>query len=178
EKSVQLRPLLALVAWEMFQDRPLTGHGYGQYFRHSKPYHEVRKYGMPLQTTLPYIQHNVFLGYVVDMGLIGLGSLCGLLIGWTAIAIGLLRDAPVRGPAGGRSAMPHRANSADQPTRGEQRQLAIVVLCLISAYAINGMFHDVSLIDMIHMTLFFLGGLIVSLHQQRQRGDTVLPALQ
>ena len=28
-KSVQLRPLLAIVAWEMFKDRPIAGHGYG-----------------------------------------------------------------------------------------------------------------------------------------------------
>ncbi len=49
EKSMKLRPLLVVVAWEMFKDRPITGHGYGHYFAHNAAYHNDRSYDMPLE---------------------------------------------------------------------------------------------------------------------------------
>ena len=141
EKSVQLRPLLVVVAYEMFRDRPITGHGYGRYSETSIPYHAVRDYGLPLDDVRHYIQHNVLLSILVDTGLIGLG----LLVLWLAMAsvIGwkLARDRE----------------------RGfESQMLGLVLIGLLAAYLCNGMFHDVSVIPMMNMILFFTGGLALT----------------
>ena len=38
------------------------------------------------------------------------------------------------------------------------RQLAVFLLALLAAYSFNGMFHDVSVISMSNMLLFFVAG--------------------
>lgn len=140
-KSIELRPLLAVVAWEMFKDHPVAGHGFGQYREHSGPYHEIRSYGLPLEQARRYYQHNVVLSILVDSGLVGLtllttilGSLAG--IGWQL----------ARGRGVGK----------------QQRAIGILLLGTLAAYLCNGMFHDVSVIPMVHMFLFYIAGLAVS----------------
>ncbi|MEM9825401.1 MAG: hypothetical protein AAF958_02370 [Planctomycetota bacterium] len=59
--------LLAVVAWEMFQGKPLVGHGFGRYFSASGPYHTDRSNQMPLEEARPYMQHNVLLSLLVVM---------------------------------------------------------------------------------------------------------------
>ena len=53
------RPLLAVVAWEMFQDRPIVGHGYGHYFEHHQPYHNDRSYDLPLDQVRQYWRSTI-----------------------------------------------------------------------------------------------------------------------
>ena len=79
-KSVELRPLLAVVAWEMFKDRPIIGHGFGHYFQYNRPYHDTRRYDLPLEQVRTYAQHNTFLQVVVDSGLIGILAYASILI--------------------------------------------------------------------------------------------------
>lgn len=144
EKSVQLRPLLAVVAWEMFQDRPIAGHGFGHYFAHHHRYHNDRGYGLPLEQARHYAQHNVFLSLLVDTGLIG----CGLLASWLAMLAGI----------GWRL-----ARQVDQ--LAEARWLGLLLLGTLLAYCCNGMFQDVMIIPMIHMFVFLIAGAAVTAYQ-------------
>lgn len=140
-KSVELRPLLAVVAWEMFKDRPLAGHGYGQYLLAAEPYHTVRSYGLPLETVRPYIQHNIFLATVVDLGLIGLAMQVLLLGSLGCISWQLCcRDA----------------------NGSPQRTLGMIMIGMLSGYLVNGMFHDVAIIPMVNMYLLGMAGLTVT----------------
>jgi O-antigen ligase len=136
--SAALRPILANVAWNMWQDSPLIGHGYGQYIEARRPYLADRSSELPLEKVKPYIQHNVLLALLVDTGVVG-ASLLLLVFGcWTRDGWKLWtsRDAPL-----------------------VVRQHGLLVLMMIAAYAVNGMFHDVSIMAMIHMLLFFMAGL-------------------
>ncbi|GAA5508682.1 O-antigen ligase family protein [Novipirellula caenicola] len=145
EKSIQLRPLLAVVAWEMFKDRPITGHGFGHYFAHSGKYHSIRSYDMPLEDARPYAQHNVFLAMLVDSGLIGLSMLSVMLISITSMAWNLARN---------------EGHSVAIRCGG------LLWLGVFAAYFCNGMFQDVTIIPMVNMFLFFAAGLAVTLYER------------
>jgi O-antigen ligase len=140
-KSVELRPLLATVAWEMFKDRPLAGHGYGGYRKAAEPYHAIRSYGIPLENVRPYVQHNVFLSLLVDLGLIGLSLHLLLVMSMAFIAWQLARNHD--------DGTPHR-------------QIGMLMIGMLAGYFTNGMFHDVSVIEMVHCYLFVLAGLTVT----------------
>ncbi|MEM6469992.1 MAG: O-antigen ligase family protein [Planctomycetota bacterium] len=140
EKSVKLRPLLAVVAWEMFRDRPILGHGYGHYLAKHRPYHQVRGYDIPLEQARPYAQHNVFLSVLVDTGLLGAALFLAWFISTAAIAIKL---------------------SIDRRGEPDTRSMGLLMLGTLLAYFCNGMFQDVMIIPMVHMFLFFLAGLTI-----------------
>lgn len=145
-KSVELRPLLAIVAWEMFLDRPLAGHGYGGYEVAARPYHTVRDHGLPLEQARPYVQHNVWLSLLVDSGMPGLG----LCLVWLAGASAAAWPLAVGGRAG----------------PGETG-LGFVAIAVFTAYAVNGMFHDVGVIPMMNALLFWVAGLTISRRTDR-----------
>ena len=144
EKSMKLRPLLAIVAWEMFKDKPITGHGYGHYFANNGPYHNDRSYGMPLEQARRYYQHNVLLSVLVDTGLIGFS----LFVGW----IGVLALSAWR-------------LARDKLASRESRIVGWLMIGFLVAYFCNGMFQDVMIIPMVHMYLFFLAGLTATVYQ-------------
>jgi O-antigen ligase len=144
EKSLKLRPLLAVVAWEMFKDRPLVGHGYGHYFANNDPYHSERGYELPLEHARTYAQHNVFLSILVDTGLIGFSLFTSTLLMLAGIGWRLAREAR---------------------QKCEARWVGLMMLGSIIAYVCNGMFQDVMIIPMIHMFLFFLAGVTVTVYQ-------------
>jgi len=143
-KSIQLRPLLAIVAWEMFKDAPVAGHGFGHYFQHSMDYYAIRGYDMPLENTRGYYQHNVLLSIAVNNGIVGLAAFTFLLCGW------------MRG--GWR--MAHRDDLSEP-----KRNAGLIVVATIAGYFVGGMFQDVTIMPMINMYLFFFAGLIVNLVQ-------------
>lgn len=147
-KSMELRPLLAVVAWEMFKVHPIIGHGYGHYFEHNDPYHSVRSYELPLEQARSYAQHNVFLSILVDTGSIG----CLMFTAWLMMLAGigwrLVREAT---------------------QKCEARCLGLMLMGGMTAYFWNGMFQDVMIIPMVHMVLFFLAGLAVTVHQKGVR---------
>jgi O-antigen ligase len=145
EKSMALRPLLAIVAWEMFQDRPIVGHGFGHYYSHNDKYHNDRSYEMPLEIARPYNQHNVFLSVLVDTGLIGLS----MFVGWIVMVVGIgLRLA------------------RESQRKTEERYAGLLFAGTFVAYLCNGMFQDTLIIPMLHMFLFFIGGVVVSIWQR------------
>lgn len=135
--SVKLRPILARVAWNMFLDRPLLGCGFGQYMDESKYYLHDRSTTLVLEKARPYCQHNVFFSLLTEMGLVGMGLFVALLFFWTRDAWRLWRCLTV-------------------PLW--VRQQGLLMLALLGNYLANGLFHDVSLIPMVNMVLFFLAG--------------------
>ncbi len=146
KKSVELRPVLAMVAWEMFKDHPLRGHGYGGYFSASPPYLAQRTQEASFDMVRPYMQHNVILSLLVDSGLIAVG----LFVSWTFLtcltAYRLAR---------------HRSATDDQ------RIVGLVVLGCMVPYYMNGMFHDVSVIPMLNAVLFFLSGVCTTVAAEK-----------
>ncbi len=141
-ESAKLRPILAMVAWHMFLDRPLLGCGYGQYEQESKAYLSDRTTDLPLEKARPFVQHNVFLGLLTETGLVGMGLFIALLASWTHTAWRLWR-------------------AASAPLW--VRQVGLLFLGFMGSYLANGMFQDVSLIPMVNMYLFFLGGAVTGL---------------
>jgi O-antigen ligase len=138
-ESAQLRPILAMVAWKMFQDQPWLGCGTDQYLAKAKTYLSDRSSNLPLEKARPYVQHNMFLALLVENGLITLVPFCLLLLIWSRWSWQLWMS-------------PQLAL--------EIRQLGLVSLSLIAAYVINGMFHDVLIFPMINMYVFFVAGCV------------------
>ena len=149
EKSVQLRPLLGIIALEMAADRPIRGHGYGHYFAASKSYITVRRHGVPLEMARSYHQHNVLLSLLVDSGLIGLGLFLGVIGTVTASAWRL---------AVGRTADPRDSKN--------RQRIGLIGVVTMAAYLFHGMFQDVQIIPMINMYLFFVAGWVVTVYQK------------
>ncbi|MCE5266759.1 MAG: O-antigen ligase family protein [Planctomycetaceae bacterium] len=141
-ESVELRPILATIAWNMFLDRPLFGCGYYQYKTEHLAYLSDRCSGLPLERGREFIQHNVALSLLTETGLVGLGLFTAMLGFWARNAWRLWRDV----------ALPLWA-----------RQTGLLLLCALAAYLLNGMFHDVSVVPMANMTLFFLAGATAAL---------------
>ncbi|MCA9121035.1 MAG: O-antigen ligase family protein [Planctomycetaceae bacterium] len=136
-ESASLRPILATVAWKMFQDYPLFGCGFGQYKECDIEYLQLVVGELNLEKARPYHQHNVFLAILSQTGMLGFGTWMIMLGLWTRNAWSLWssRGAPLWA-----------------------RQHALLLLALLSAYTINGMFHDVGIISMVNMLLFFVAG--------------------
>ena len=160
EKSAQLRPLFAIVAMNMFKDRPFLGCGFGQYAQAKYPYLKDPHSGEPLTSTRTLMQHNIFLAYLTETGLLGLGCLL-LVIGMivrASLIVWLNRELPFW-----------------------PRYFGLLTLTLLSCDMLNGMFHDVAIIPMVNMLLFFLAGItnnIVSGQWQFDREAQQAAALQ
>ena len=123
----------------------MTGFGFGRYIEHSGRYHSNRSYDLPLEQARRYVQHNVFLSILVDTGLIGLS----LVLAWFALLAGVAWQL-----------------ARKMPSRRESQAVGLLMIGLLAAYACNGMFHDVLVIPMVHMFLFFLAGVTVTVYQR------------
>lgn len=140
-KSIELRPLLAVVAWEMFKDAPIVGHGFGHYFEHNDPYHNHRGYDLPLEKVRQYVQHNTMLSILVDGGMVGISLFLGVLAMFAVAAMRIIRQ-----------------NSYPR----EAVHLALVMVGLLTIYFANAMFHDLIVIPMVQMFLMATAGLTVN----------------
>ncbi len=136
--SVELRPILARIAWNMFLDKPLFGCGYGQYMNEHGKYLSDRTSVLPLETGRPFVQHNVFLNLLAETGLTGMGLFLLLLLLWSRDAWRLWHS----------PAAPLWA-----------RQQALLFLAMLGPYLSIATFQDVSLMPMANMLLFFVAGL-------------------
>ena len=144
-KSIELRPLLAVIALEMFKDKPIVGHGYGRYFEFNKNYSSIRSYDMDLEEVRGYYQHNAFLAILVDTGLIGLLLLVSIILSLAGLAWRLARE---------------RVNTP------LARQVGLLAMSVLIVYVFNGMFHDMMIIPMVQMFLFVIAGMAVTIHQR------------
>jgi len=140
--SVSLRPILAVVAWNMFQDKPLLGHGFSQYKDVHKNYLADRSTSLILEKGRGYEPHNLLLSILTETGLVGLTLYLALMALWFRDAWRLWqrRDGPLWA-----------------------RQIGLLWLALMAALLPNAMFHDMSLVPMSHLLLFFVSGLVASL---------------
>lgn len=145
EQSAQMRPLFASVALDMFKDKPFLGVGFAQYAKVKSPYLQSPHSNLPLKSTRSLMQHNVFLSYLVDMGLVGLGVLLFLLGQFYLVAWRVW---------------------GNQSLDLWARQFGLAGVVLLIGYCANGMFHDVSIIPMQHMLLFFWLGVINNIHSR------------
>jgi O-antigen ligase len=146
--SVELRPVLARIAWNMFLDRPLLGCGYGQYTKEHVYYLHDRSTELNLEKGRIFIQHNVALSLLTETGLLGAClflAICGF---WAVDAWRLWR-------------------STGAPLAA--RQMGLLMLVALGDYFINGMFHDVSLIPTMNLALFFLAGVTAGLRSEIRR---------
>jgi O-antigen ligase len=146
-ESVELRPILAMVAWKMFLQQPLVGCGFGHYRERFVDVLVDRDTDLPLDKSRPYVQHNVWLGLLTETGLAGAG-LFTLLVGYW------LRDA-------------WRLWRGSGPLWS--RQFGLLFLATFGSYLSNAMFQDLAIIPMINMWFFFLAGLVAGLRPQSQR---------
>lgn len=155
--SAQMRPMFFYVATKMFQDRPVLGVGFGQYADAKTPYLSDPNSGKPLMITKTLMQHNVFLAYLTETGLIGLSALALMLLLMLFTSWKVWKNGSLNLWA---------------------RQFGLLGVVMLSCYCINGMFHDVSIIPMNHVFLFFLLGLINNIYSNTNafasEGQTVL----
>lgn len=154
-KSIELRPLLAVVAFEMFKDKPIAGHGFGHYFENNGPYHDNREYDLPLEKVRGYMQHNTFLSILVDGGLIGVLMFSMPLLVFFVVGWQLAR---------------RKQSSPDA------RYLGILIISTVVIYVANAMFHDLIVIPMIQMFLMFIAGLAINVHGNGVTAEKILPA--
>lgn len=141
EKSAALRPLFAMVAWEMVQDRPIFGCGFGQYAREKYPYLQDPHSGQPLSNTKRFMQHNVFLAYACELGLVGVAILLALLGTMAFQSWQLWKHGAIYW----------------------HRVFGLLTIVMLVNYTLNGMLHDVSIVPMQNMLLLFLFGLVNNL---------------
>jgi len=146
-ESVRLRPLMAVLAWRMFTERPVLGCGFGQFERCKIQYIADRSGNAPLEQVRPYELHNVFLAILVETGIVGLLPLVLLLWFWTrdAIHLWLISEVP---------AASNRLSAV-----WSTRPLALLFFFAVTGYVINGMFHEISGIPGVNLVLFFLAGI-------------------
>jgi len=144
-QSAKLRPLFFTVAARMFADRPLLGVGYGQYAQEKFPYLQDPTSEQPLSATRGYFQHNIFLAFLAETGAVGLGALLFMLAMFARVAILTWTD----------------------PTIPFWRQrFGMVLLVFLSNHCVNGLFHEVSIIPMENMLMFFLAAIANNVFSQ------------
>jgi O-antigen ligase len=157
EQSAKLRPILAAVAWRVFQDYPVFGCGYGQYKRVDVDYLRDPNSELPLEQAKNYVQHNLFLGILVDTGLAGLTLYLGALVFWARRACQLWRDP--------------KASLLE-------RQLGLFLLATLAQWSLNGMFHDVALATNANLLLFLTAGVSEGVWIRRNRTAGVVPSIK
>jgi O-antigen ligase len=141
-ESIELRPVLAKIAWNMFLDHPIFGCGYSQYKIEHPNYLSDRSTELVLEKGRGYIPHNVILSLLTETGLFGLGIFLTIVFLWghDAWRMWHTKTAPF-----------------------EVRQQGLLMLSVLGTYFLNGMFHEVSAVPMANMSLFFLAGITAGL---------------
>jgi O-antigen ligase len=142
-ESAKLRPIFAVIAWNMLQDRPILGYGFGQYNKHKMDYAQDAHSRLPLRKAKPYVQHNILLSLATEIGLLGVGLFILLLAKGGQLCYYLYR----------------------QNDPNFSQTFALVTLALLASYFVNGMFHDVSIIPMAHMLMFYSLAIVAANYQ-------------
>lgn len=156
ENSARLRPLFLKVATRMVADRPILGVGFGQYTQAKYPYLQDKYSADPLSLTKGYMQHNIFLAYVTETGFAGLSALLMMLILFLRAAWTIWRDIQLS---------------------FWKRQFGLLLIAMLANHCINGMFHDVSIIPMENMLMFFLAAIVNNIYSARPM-PALLPLAQ
>ncbi|MGE0760406.1 MAG: O-antigen ligase family protein [Pirellulaceae bacterium] len=137
-QSAQLRPILAAVAMKIVRDYPVFGCGFGQYKKVDRNYFSARDVNMPIEVARKYVQHNVLLAVLTETGIVGITWYVLLWAGWLYRAWRLWRSDERPWPA---------------------RQHGLLFVAFFVAWAINGMFHDTSLMMNANLLVCLLAGM-------------------
>jgi O-antigen ligase len=146
--SAKLRPMFAHVSWKMFQDRPLLGCGFGQYFEEKNDYLDDHDTELPLYWIRDEAHHNRALNLLVETGLVGL-SLFTVFWGTILYKAWRLWHAP-RAPAWART-------------------MALLFAGAFAAYGVQILFHDLTYSQQDNALAMLLAGAVVGIEA------TVLP---
>ena len=142
-ESVSLRPMLAVVAFEVFQQRPVFGVGLGQYKKWDEEHLTRGKSELPLQKVGGYVQHNSLLASLAELGILGFTLHLSFILVCTWQSLQLLR-------------------------RGQRflsKAFGVLSISLIATLAFNSMFHDVTVIDGLRNWLLAFAGFTANLFQ-------------
>jgi O-antigen ligase len=148
-QSASMRTSFTYVSWQMFQDRPLAGFGFGQFASAKLPYLTDRSVDLQLETIRTYVHHNTFLSILTETGLIGLGLFLALLLHWTRDSWKLLRQ---------ENAPPWR------------RRQALLFLGVLSIAFWQMIGHEITFTPLDMSLLLLTAGLSVSAAQTREKG--------
>lgn len=146
-KSAGLRVVFFVIAKDMFADKPVFGHGFGQYRQAKMDYlHEPTEGNVETALGKSYIQHNIVLSFLTETGLVGAVMLLCLLgtfasIGWTLWA--------------------------DPVSSLAARQMGLLLFLFVGVFFIAGMVQDVSVVPMANSLLYLLAGLTSNLYSRR-----------
>lgn len=153
--SVKLRPILAALAWESFQDHPFIGVGLARNQLYVHEYAYNANWAMPLERGKTFVQHNVFLSLLVETGAIGLGLFLVVLASWTRS--GLL--------------LHHRGATQIE------RLIGRAAVAALAALVVNGMFHETSLIPGVNAALFLMTGITGGLALRYRESTSAIEGL-
>lgn len=140
QHSVQQREAFAYISWQMFQDYPLAGVGFGRFYDMKLPYLADRRQSFELESLRPLHHHNTFLSLLTETGLVGLAAYLGVLAGVLA--------------AGWRLSQNEQATAA-------HRSLGVFALGTVMIYLPSALFHDLSLLYTDQWIVFLIAGAAV-----------------
>jgi O-antigen ligase len=140
--SIDQRESFAYVSWQMFNDNPLFGVGFGRFYDRKLPYLSDRSQDFELESLRPLHHHNTLLSLLTETGIIGLAAFVGLLIGWARAAWSLAKDEQL--PAW---------------TRGQ----GVLMLAVLANYLSSAVFHDLTLLPQQEWLLFLFAGMTLNL---------------
>jgi O-antigen ligase len=135
--SAEWRKIFAYVSWEMFQEKPLFGVGFGHFYREKLPFLSDRSTEMHLESIRDYVHHNTFLSLLTETGAIGVGLFMLVYFGWIRDGWALWRS-------------PYTPPWA--------RRHAVLVLGAMGIYTSQLLFHELSYSQVDNLLIFFLAG--------------------
>lgn len=144
-QSAGMRASFTYVSWQMFQDRPLVGFGFGQFADAKLPYLSDRSIDLPLEQIRGYVHHNTFLALLTETGIIGMGLYLMILGLWAHDAWQLLKS----------------------PAAPRWAQRLAIFFCGVLAIALWQMVgHEITFMPFEHALLFALAGITTGLRWQ------------
>jgi O-antigen ligase len=135
--SAEWRKIFAYVSWEMFEQKPFFGVGFGHFYREKLPFLSDRSTDLHLESIRGYVHHNTFLSLLTETGGIGLGLFLLVFFGWIGDGWALWRS-PLTPPWA--------------------RRYAILTLGALGIYTSQLLFHELSFSAHDNLLIFFLVG--------------------
>ena len=142
-ESTYMRASFAYVSWLMFQDKPITGFGFGQFPEESTYYLGDRATELQLEQIRGYIHHNTYLSLLVELGVFGLLLNLAVFVCWLWQAASLWRD----------RSLPFWVRSH-----------ALLFLAIVACHALQMLFREVSYAPIENGLIFFIAGTTSSLY--------------
>ncbi len=140
--SAEWRKIFAYVSWEMFQERPILGFGFGHFPHDKLEFLSDRSTDLHLESIRDFVHHNTFLCLLTETGSIGLGLFLLVFFSWARDGLTLARStiAPVWA-----------------------RRHGMLMLGALGIYGSQLLFHELSYSPLDNLLIFFLAGVLSGL---------------